>query len=70
MIEKTIEDDVIKDFLNEKTFEESQSCCEDKNSMFKDQTTVFMNKYHEDVDVPSIANKLADMIVEYEVAKK
>ena len=34
------------------------------------QTTMFMNKYCEDPNLPTVANKLADMIVDYEMKKK
>ena len=31
-----------------------------------DQTTMFFNKYCEDTNIPSVANRLAETIVEYE----
>ena len=33
------------------------------------QTSMFVNKYEEDTDLPTVANKLADIIVELEKAK-
>ena len=34
------------------------------------QTTMFLNKYCEDPDLPSVANRLASAIVDYELSKK
>ena len=34
---------------------------------FRDQSTVFCNKYEEDVMVPTVANKLANIIVSIEI---
>ena len=42
---------------------------ENKNeemSYFRDQTSVFCNKYEEDVSIPTVANRLANIIVEAE----
>ena len=36
---------------------------------FKDQSTVFCNKYEEDDSVPTVANKLANIIVDFEIQK-
>ena len=36
--------------------------------MQQDQTTMFFNKYSEDTEIPTVANRLADAIVEYEVS--
>ena len=33
----------------------------------KSKTTLFLNKYCENPDIPSMANKLADVIIEYEI---
>ena len=33
------------------------------------QTSMFLNKYQEDTDLPTVANKLADIIVELEISK-
>ena len=38
----------------------------DESTFFRDQTSVFCNKYEEDVNVPTVANNLANMIVEAE----
>ena len=43
---------------------------DDKMKVDQDQTTLFMNKYCEDPNVPSVANRMADIIVEYESEKK
>ena len=48
------------------TFEPSQSSEVD---ITLDQTTMFFNKYCEDNDIPSVANRVAEAIVEYEVAQ-
>ena len=34
------------------------------------QTTMFVNKYCESIDLPSVANKVAEMIVNYETSKR
>ena len=34
------------------------------------QTSMFMNKYCENIDLPTVVNKVADMINTYEIAKK
>jgi hypothetical protein len=39
----------------------------DKTHFFRDQSTVFCNKYEEDVMVPAVANKLANIIVAVEI---
>ena len=40
---------------------------EEETHYFRDQSTVFCNKYEEDVRVPSVANKMANMIVHFEI---
>ena len=32
-----------------------------------DRTTMFLNKYCENIDIPSVANRVADTIIEYEI---
>ena len=39
------------------------------NVMKHEQTTMFFNKYSEDTEIPTVANRLADAIVEYEVSR-
>ena len=31
---------------------------------------MFLNKYCQDIDIPSVANKVADMVIDFEVNKK
>ena len=38
----------------------------DAANFFRDQTTVFCNKYEEDVNVPTVANRFANIIVDME----
>ena len=38
----------------------------DETNFFRDQTTVFCNKYEEDVNVPTVANRFANIIVDVE----
>ena len=42
----------------------------DEQTFFRDQSTVFCNKYEEDVGVPTVANKLANIIVNVEILNK
>ena len=42
----------------------------DKNQITTEKTTLFLNKYCEDTDVPSVANRLADAIVDYEINRQ
>ena len=39
----------------------------DETHYFRDQTSVFCNKYEEDLNVPTVANQLANIISEVEV---
>ena len=41
---------------------------EEETYFFRDQSTVFCNKYEEDISVPSVANRLANIIVDVEIA--
>ena len=38
----------------------------DEMNYFRDQTTVFCNKYEEDVNVPTVVNRFANIIVDIE----
>ena len=49
---------------------EGYSKPEEENNRFSDQTTIFMDKYCEDPNLPTVANKLASMIVDYEISRK
>jgi hypothetical protein len=40
-----------------------------ENKMTHNQTTMFLNKYCEDTNITSVANKLADIIVDYETSQ-
>ena len=42
----------------------------DENQITTEKTTLFLNKYCEDTDVPSVANRLADAIVDYEINRQ
>ena len=44
-----------------------EPCIQDGKEFTRDQTTMFLNKYCEDTNIPSVANRLADTIVEYEL---
>ena len=44
-----------------------EPCVQDGEELTRDQTTMFLNKYCEDTSLPSVANRLADTIVEYEL---
>ena len=59
------EDHLIK-VLNSSKFEPYKSNDEE---VTHDQTTMFFNKYCENTDIPSAANRLADAIVDYEIAQ-
>ena len=41
--------------------------CVNEGPVFNCKTTLFLNKYCENPDIPSVANKLADAIVDYEI---
>ena len=34
------------------------------------KTTMFLNKYCEDINVPTVANRMADMIIDFEMSKR
>ena len=42
----------------------------DNNDWTHDQATMFLNKYCENTNIPTVANRIADIIVEYEINKK
>ena len=46
-----------------------EPCIQEGNELIRDQTTMFLNKYCEDTNIPSVANRLADTIIEYEINK-
>jgi hypothetical protein len=56
--------------IPENTFESYQTTEADQIEKMQDQTTIFMNKYCEDPNLPSVANQLAEMIVDFEMANK
>ena len=56
--------------LVENPFESYPLISDDQNDRNHDKTTIFMNKYCEDPNLPSVANKMAEMIVDYEMAQK
>ena len=51
------------DFATQEAFEPSTQF---ESGPTHDQTTMFFNKYCEDTNIPSVANRLAETIVEYE----
>ena len=61
------ETDFIEDYFNQELFDPVKS---NENEVSHDKTTMFMNKYCEDTDIPSVANRLADAIVDYEISRK
>ena len=64
------EDDAMSDFMNENPFDSYHGEDDYQKNRYQKSATMFMNKYCEDPDLPSIANKLAEMIVNYETTKK
>ena len=52
--------------MNKDLFE---PCQNNEKDPTHDQTTMFLNKYCEDTDIPIVANRLAEGIVQYEVAQ-
>ena len=65
--EENIEDDmeVDENVDNEEQYEPVPLTKDDCHN----RTTMFFNKYGEDTDTPSIANRLADAIVHFEIKK-
>ena len=63
-------EDPFRKLISDSPFETYQEVHNIGNIEMRDQTTVFMNKYCEDPNLPSVANKLADMIVDFEIASK
>ena len=59
------ENDEMDKFGTFEEFEEDTKSAE--TYYFRDQSTVFCNKYEEDVMVPTVANKLANIIVSIEI---
>ena len=56
-------------WINEVYFSKTQNFGPQKTNEDKrthDQTTMFMNKYCEDTNIPTVANIVADIIVDYE----
>ena len=47
-----------------------EPCKQDEQEMTHDQTTMFLNKYCEDPNIPSVANRLAETIIEYEINRE
>ena len=61
---ESLDDDFSTSLFHEEPFTPT---LEEGNKIMHDQTTLFLNKYCEDTDVPTVANRLADAIVDYEV---
>ena len=47
--------------------ESLEPCKQDEKVDDQEKTTMFLNKYCEDTSIPSVANKLADTIIQYEI---
>ena len=62
-------DDPVEELLVGATKDVFEPCPSNEHDMTFDQTSMFLNKYCENTDIPSVANRVADAIVEYEVAK-
>ena len=74
-IEKSYEEDTRDETTNdsfhaENPFESYQVEEKDDRQYFQDGSSVFMNKYCEDLNLPTVVNKMADMIIEYETLKR
>ena len=54
-------------FFSNDTFEPHEDLGEKASN---DQTTMFLNKYLEDTNAASVANRLSEVIIRYELAKK
>ena len=67
-VDNNLEENVVTEESFQNTFEVYQE--NDEVQKEHNQTTMFMNKYCEDPNLPTVANKLADMIVDYEMKKK
>ena len=65
--ENNEEDDDILNFSKKDTF---KPCTQDDKDITHDQTTMFLNKYCEDPNLPSVANRVAETIIEYEVNRE
>ena len=59
-----VDDNLIIDFSKKDSIE---PCTQDDQDIALDQTTMFLNKYCEDTNIPSVANRLAETIIQYEV---
>ena len=61
-IEDSDENSILKNFrINEHEHDHNNE------DLSHDQTTMFLNKYCENIDIPSVANRVADTIVDYEI---
>ena len=66
---RTEEDSDISSDDDRSVNETFEPCVRENAQVLKDQTTMFLNKYIEDTNMPSVANRLSDIIIDYEVAK-
>ena len=60
-------DDIGEDFDMEEDYQDDEK--ENEVHCFRDESTLFSNKYEEDVSAPTVANKLANIIVDIEISK-
>ena len=68
--DEILKDDVLNSLISGSPFESYHTVAADEIDKTHDQTTIFMNKYCEDPNLPSVANQLAEMIVDYEMSQK
>ena len=61
------ETDFLVDYFNQEPFNPVK---EGGDEVSFGKTTMFLNKYCEDPEIPSVANKLADAIVDYEIMRQ
>ena len=68
-----LRDDLLSDDINEIFFDKTQHFEPNKSTEGEwthNQTTMFLNKYCEDPNIPTVANRVADIIVDYESHKE
>ena len=65
--DENTEDDLINSLISDYPFESYQHVEAAECDKAHDLTTIFMNKFCEDPNLPSVANELAEMIVDYEM---
>ena len=56
------------DSENSFSYEAFEPYTEKESKTSQEHTTMFINKYFEDTSIPSVANRLSDIVIQYEVA--